>query len=213
MKKALDIKMLTVILLLGVVFSAGWMILIVGILIFGFFIFYVFTYNSRDTEFPLKEARYLAKGEFWKIVGILVINNIFILTCDMVFQLILEFAALQDSAIASLQISASWYDPSTRNYGLIILYDLIIHFVQILFTPLLICLLTPLYAHLKTRKEKFLLDQKSILHKIPESSKTLEKEIIPGPGIYCPFCGEYMRVKFQFCMHCGEKLDFEIKED
>jgi hypothetical protein len=127
----------------------------------------------------------------------------------MGFQLILEFAALQNSAIASFQISASWYEPSTRNYGLIILYDLIINFVQILFTPLLICLLTPLYTHLKTRKEKFLLDQKS---KIPESSESLEKEIIAGPGIYCPFCGEYMRVKFQFCMHCGEKLDFEIKE-
>ncbi|MFX0076628.1 MAG: zinc ribbon domain-containing protein [Candidatus Hermodarchaeota archaeon] len=211
MKKALNKKLLMVTLLLGVVFSAGWMILIPGIIIFGFLIFYVFTYNSGDIESPIREARYLAKGEFWKIIAILFFNNILILACDMGYQLILEFAVLRDSAFASFEISASWYDPSTRNYGLIILHNLIINLVQILFAPLLICLLTPLYAHLKRRKEQYLREQTSSL-KTTKSHKLTEKEIIAGPGIFCPFCGEYMKVKFQFCMHCGEKLNFEIQK-
>ena len=44
------------------------------------------------------------------------------------------------------------------------------------------------------------------------SYKTSGKEMMSCPVIFCPFCGKPMRFKFQFCMHCGEKLDFEIPE-
>ena len=201
LKKALNKRMLMVILLLGVLFSAGWMVFIPGIIIFGFFIFYVFTYQSNDSEHPLKDARYLAKGEFWKIIGILIINNLIIMSFETAYHLILDFTPLQNSV--------SWYDPSTRDYGSIILYDFTINIVQLLFTPLLICLLTPLYAHLKTRKEQYLTAQTSYLE-APRSFETPSKEVLSDSGLYCPFCGKYSKVKYAFCLHCREKLDFEL---
>ena len=180
-KKALNKRILMVVLLLGVLFSAGWMLLIPGLIIFGFFIFYIFTYHSKESEHPLKDARSLAKGEFWKIIGILIFNNLIILVCEMTYQLIFDYFPLQPTA--------SWYNPSTRNYGLIISYDFIMNFVRFLFTPLLICLLTPLYAHLKTRKEQYLKDQTSYIE-TPPSYVPPRIDSIKGPGIYCPFCGK-----------------------
>jgi hypothetical protein len=201
-KRALNKRILMVILLLGVVFSAGWMVLIPGIIIFGFFIFYVFTYHSNNSSHRLRDAKSLAKGEFWKIIGILFVNNLIILVCEMGYQMILNLTPLHSSI--------SWYNPSTRKYGLIILFDLVMNLVRVFFTPLLICLLTPLYAHLKERKEIYLQYQ-THYQGPPQEYETPQKEKITGPGIYCPFCGKYMRVKFQFCMHCGQKLDFEVK--
>ena len=162
LKKALNKRILMAILLLGVLFSAGLMVLIPGIIIFGFFILYIFTYHSSDSN------------------------------------------------LTPFQSSISWYNPSTRNYGMIILFDLVINLVQVFFTPLLICLLTPLFAHLKERKEQYLQYQ-TPYQKASQEYEVPQKEIISGPGIYCPFCGKYMRLKFQFCMHCGQKLDFEVQ--
>ena len=194
--------MLMVILLLGVLLSAGWMIFIPGIIIFGFFIFYVYTYRSNDSEHPLKEARYLAKGEFWKIIGILTINILITMSFETAYHLILDFTPVQNRV--------SWYNPSTRDYGSIILYNFIINIVQLLLTPLLICLLTPLYAHLNARREQYLIAQTSY-QKIPQKFETPSKEIISRTGLYCPFCGKYSKVKYTVCPHCGEKLEFELE--
>ncbi|MFX0010964.1 MAG: zinc ribbon domain-containing protein [Candidatus Hermodarchaeota archaeon] len=202
LKRSLNKRILMVILLLGVVFSAGWMVLIPGIIIFGFFILYIFTYHSNDSNHQLKDAKSLAKGEFWKIIGILFVNNLVILVCEMGYQMILNLTPLQSNI--------SWYDPSTRKYGLIILFDLVINLVRVFFTPLLICLLTPLYAHLKERKEQYLQYQ-TLYQEASQEYETPQKDKISRPGIYCPFCGKYMRLKFQFCMHCGQNLDFEVQ--
>ena len=202
LKKALNKRILMAILLLGVLFSAGLMVLIPGIIIFGFFILYIFTYHSSDSNHRIRDAKSLAKGEFWKIIGILIVNNLIILICETGYQMILNLTPFQSSI--------SWYNPSTRNYGMIILFDLVINLVQVFFTPLLICLLTPLFAHLKERKEQYLQYQ-TPYQKASQEYEVPQKEIISGPGIYCPFCGKYMRLKFQFCMHCGQKLDFEVQ--
>ncbi|MFX0046641.1 MAG: zinc ribbon domain-containing protein [Candidatus Hermodarchaeota archaeon] len=198
-KKALNGRILPVILLLGFLFSAGWIIFIPGIIIFGFYIFYVFTYHSDDSDHPLREARYLAKGEFWKIIGIFFINNLIILAFETIYQFFLNFV--------SLQSLASWYNPSTRDYGAIILYDFVINIVQLIFAPLLICFLTSLYAHLKTRKEKYL-QYETPYHEIPQSYETPQKGIISGPGIYCPFCGKLIPRITTYCPHCGRELKF-----
>lgn len=202
-KKALNWKILFVILLLGVAFSIGYLLLFIpGLLLFAFFIFYIFTYSSDDSERPIKDARNLAKGEFWKIVGIFFIYNLIIFVCDSVYYMII---------VNFIEINPLWYYPPTRDYGSIILFDFILNLVPFLLTPLLVCFLTSMYANLKTRKEHYL-QHKISYQETPQSYEIPGREIISGPGIYCPFCGEPMRVKFQFCMHCGEKLDFEIQE-
>ncbi|MFW9950890.1 MAG: hypothetical protein ACFFKA_12295 [Candidatus Thorarchaeota archaeon] len=198
-KKALNRRILMVTFLLGFLFSAGWILFIPGIIIFGFYIFYVFTYHSDDSEHPLKEARYLAKGEFWKIIGVFFINNLIILACESIYQFFLS--------IVSLESYASWFNPTTRDYGAIILYDLIINIVQLIFTPLLICLLTSLYVHLKSRKEEYL-QYKTSYQEIPQSYQTPREGIISGPGIYCPYCGKFIPRITTYCPHCGEELKF-----
>jgi len=201
LKKALNGRILLVILLLAVAFSVGYVLLFIpGILIFAFFIFYIFTYYSDDSEHPIKDARNLAKGEFWKIVGIFFFYNLIIYVFDTIYYMII---------VNFLNANASWYNPSTRDYGSIILYDFILNLVPFLLTPLLVCFLTSLYAYLKARKEQYLRYQIPY-QETPQSYEPHIKEVISGPGIYCPFCGKYMRVKFQFCMHCGKRLEFEV---
>jgi len=204
LKNALNGKILLVVLLLGFGISVGWMLLFIpGIILFGFYIFYIFTYHSDDSEHPIKEARDLARGTFLKIIGIFLVNFFLIFVCDFVYHLIIDDFLIQIN-------SPSWYNPVTRNYGLIILFDFIYNIVQFLFTPLFICLLTSLFVPLKTRKEQNIQYQTSY-PEIPQGNQTPRIEKVSGSGMYCPFCGKYLTKSTTQCSHCGEKLDFLLK--
>ncbi len=201
LKKALNGRLFLVLLLLGVIFSVGWMLFIPAILIFGFYIFYVFTYHSDDSEHPMKDALYVAKGEFWKIVGIFFIYHLIVFAFNSIYYYIIA---------NFIEVNPLWYNPSTRDYGSIILYDFILSLIPFLLTPLLICFLTSLYAYLKARKEQTL-QYKSSYPETPRSYEAPRYEAVSGSGMYCPFCGKYTKVKYEFCPHCREKLDFELK--
>ncbi|MHA1350588.1 MAG: hypothetical protein ACTSPZ_07105 [Promethearchaeota archaeon] len=105
---------------------------------------------------------------------------------------------------------ASWYNPSTRNYGSIILYDLLYYLPEILLAPLFICLLTSLYGSLKNSREQ----QTQYLSPTYQSSQNFEAphtEVSKNlnSGMYCPFCGK-RTPRLEFCTHCGEKITFDI---
>jgi len=202
LKKALNGKLFLVLLLLGVVFSVGWVLFVPGIILFGFYIFYIFTYHSEDSEHPIKEARHVAKGEFWKIIGVFIFYNLIIILCGNIYHSIIENFVVFYNPI--------FYNPLTRDYGAIILFDFIYKIVPFLFSPLLICLLTALFVDLKKKKEQ-LLQHKLSYQETPQSYKVSSYEAVSGSGLYCPFCGNFMRRKFDFCLHCGEKLNFEIE--
>ena len=201
LKKALNGRLFLVLLLLGVIFSVGWMLFIPAILIFGFYIFYVFIYHSDDSEHLMKDARYVAKGEFWKIIGIFFIYHLIVSVFDSIYYYVI---------VNFIEVNPLWYNPSTRDIGSIILYDFILSLIPFLLTPLLICFLTPLYAYLKARKEQTL-QYKSFYLETPQRYEAPRYEAVSGSGMYCPFCGKYMKVKIEFCPHCGEKLEFELK--
>ena len=201
LKNALNGRLLLVILLLGVGIALGAIFLYIpSIIIFGYYIFYIFTYHSEEGIQPLKEARKVARGAFWKIIGIFVLISV----CDFIFHLFMDPFLVQIS-------DSSWYNPSTRNFSLIILYDLLSNIPEFLLAPLFICLLTSLYVYLKNKGEQQIQHQspyyqtsQSIEASSTEASKNLKS------GMYCPFCGKYMKVKIEFCPHCGEKLNFDI---
>lgn len=213
-KKAINGKLISVILVLGVGISLGSFLLsIPSILIIGYYAFYVFTYNSGDSNLPLKDAREIARKSFWKIIGVLVVSTLIIWIFDLILQLFIGDFLIQFYNI-------SWYNPSTRNFGMIILYDLIYYIVDLLFAPLFICLLTSLYVSLKNRKEVFLQYQTSY-DQTPQSYGTPYRDELssikrlnaadkPGSGLYCPFCGGFVKDKTKFCPHCGEQFNFEI---
>ncbi len=213
-KKAINGKLISVILVLGVGVSLGSFLLsIPSILIIGYYAFYVFTYNSDDFNQPLKDAREIARKSFWKIIGVLVLSSLIILIVNFFFQFIFGDFLIQF-------YNTSWYNPSTRNFGMIILYDLLYSIVDLLFAPLFICLLTSLYVSLKTRREVFVqyqtsYDQTPQSYGTPyrdesSSMKSVNAADKSGSGLYCPFCGKFVRDKTKFCPHCGEQFNFEI---
>jgi len=207
-KKAINGKLIFVILLLGVGITIGTYLFIPRFILIGYCSFYVFTYNSDDSNQPIKDAREIARGSFWKIIGVLVLTSLIISIIDFVFHLFIDDFLIQF-------YKTSWYNPSTRRFGMIILFDLIYYIVQLIFAPLFICLLTSLYVSLKTRKESFVQYQPSY-DQTPQSYGTPYRDesssFKPGSGLYCPFCGEHTEKKTKFCPHCGEQFNFELKD-
>ncbi len=204
LKKALNGRLLLVVLLLGVGIAIGsFLLFIPSIIIYGFYIFYVFTYHSEEGIQPLKKAREVAGGAFGKLIGIFILSNLVIFICDIIFQLFANPFLIQ-------MYDASWYNPSTRNYGSIILYDLLYNLPEILLTPLFICFLTSLYGFLKTNREQqlqYLSPSYQPSQKFDASNTEVSKDITSG--MYCPFCGK-STPRIEFCVHCGEKINFEI---
>jgi len=201
LKNAFNGRLLLVILLLGVGIAVGsFLLFIPSIIIYGYYIFYIFTYNSEEGIQPIKEAREVARGAFWKIIGIFILSNLIIILCDFIFQMFVTPFLLQ-------VYDASWYNPSTRNYGSIILYDLFYNLPGLLLAPLFICLLTSLYGFLKSSREQqtqYLSPNFQSSQNFETSNTEVSKNL--NSGMYCPFCGKFMKVRIEFCSHCGEKI-------
>lgn len=226
-KSSFNKKMLIVILIIGICLPLSSLLLFIpAIIIFGFFIFLVFTYNMEVKKNPISEARAIAKGGFWKIIGIFVINVILIAFIGFFFNLMLSIILNTGSANFLANFN-NWYDPITRNYGMIILYEILVNFIDIVFAPLFICLLTVLFSSLKARrdlnylyqqgsypvrqiyKEEYPLQQES--HEHIRSHESLSKVQIEG-RFYCPFCGTLIKSGLkEFCPKCGENLSFISK--
>jgi hypothetical protein len=212
-KNAFNKKMVLPILIIGIILPIGSLLLFIpSIIIFYMFIFLIFTYNMEGVGKPIKRARAISKGAFWKIIGVMVIHFFLILVIDFGFQL----------AISPL---LGWIDPNTRNYGLIFLSQILASLIDILFAPLFICLLTSLFASLKAKKDligfQFQRGITPIRNKYEDSySKPIQssieeplKESIP-PNIqmedkfYCPFCGVLVDRPKKFCSQCGQEFSF-----
>lgn len=171
LKNALNGRMLLVVLLLSVGSSVGSILFYIpsififgssvgpilsyipSIFILGFYIFYMFTYHSDDSKHPIKEARRIAKGAFFKIMVIFIVNYLIILLGEFIYYLLFDDFLIQIN-------SSSWFNPVTRSYGRIILYDYLLNIVKLLITPLFICLLTSLFVSSKRRKEKLNFESK-----------------------------------------------------
>lgn len=226
-KSAFNKKMFLVILLIGICLPFSSLLLFFPvIIIFGFYIFLVFTYNINDNNAnPITEARAIAKGGFWKIIGVFVINVIFIFVISFMFNSLLDFILNTNSTSFNASV-ASWYNPTTRNYGMLILYQILFSIVEIIFAPLFICLLTVLFSSLKARKDlKYQFQQgyspvrdyyqesyqypKEESYEVIETEKSTSLPEIKIDGrFYCPFCGTFIQIPKKFCPKCGEHLNF-----
>jgi len=194
-------------LILGIGVPIGFLfIFIPGIIIFGFYIFVIFTFH-QNIEKPMKEARALSKGAFWKIFGTFFLVSIIIGAINIFYQLIIDF---------TIPYNPSWYAPSTRNYGMIIFYELIYGLINVLLTPLFICLMTPLYVSQKAKKDLGLTRLR--YGRTPSEISYTESYQEPGfqkrtigseDEMYCPYCGNLMKKRLNFCPSCGESMDFE----
>ena len=196
-KKAINGKMILVILLLGLGTSLGMVLLYIpSIIIIGFYSFSIFTYNNEELGYSIKSARSISKGSFWKVFGTFIIYNLIIGAINMFYQFIVG---------NFLIFNSSWLNPATLNIGMIILYYIIANLPEIMLAPLFICLLTSLYVHLK---DKTTLAQQQYSFGISRNEPTYSVPVEDGKGIYCPFCGKFMHQHFQYCPNCGKELTF-----
>ncbi len=179
--------------------------------------------HAKKTYSPIKEARAIGKGAFWKIIGVFVITNFLIITIRLIFTSTVSF--FLDSGPSSLRAEInSWDDLATRNYGMLILYQILLSVIDIIFAPLFICLLTSLFSSMKAKKDLGPQYQKGYYpirgyyaEKFPESGKAPYKiyedvEVSPPSEIeikdrlYCPYCGFLITTPKKFCPNCGENL-------
>jgi hypothetical protein len=194
-------NLLIVLLLFGIIVPLGTLLLFIpSILIMGFYMFLFFTYREKSIANPLKEARLLSRGKFTRIIAIFIITPIIITFINILYQFILGIVWSIDTATY-----ASWYNPATRNYPLIILGDILYQLIGLIFAPLFICLLTPLYTSLKVRKQLGYSFQKGSYAMQQRYAQASQDE----QGFFCPFCGFHMPHKLKYCANCGESLDFE----
>lgn len=176
----------------------------------------------KDNNNPTSKARFIAKGAFWKLIGVFIINFIILAIINVIYTSIIDFIINVDSATFSDNYD-SWYDPATRNFGMIILYKILYSFVDIIFAPLFICLLTSLFATVKAQKDLGY-DYRREAHPVsigyqepyrplkvdsPESYEEVPSYGIPlKEGLYCPFCGYHIERPKKFCPKCGEDISF-----
>ena len=225
-KSAFNKKIFLVILIIGICIPLGSLLFFIpAIIIFGFYIFLVFTYNMEDIENPISEARSVAKGNFFKIIGIFVFNFIFIFIFSFIFNSIIDLFLDPSSDTFSYNYNL-WLAPSTRNYGMLILYQILVSLVDILLAPLFICLLTSLFTSLKAKKDLGFSYQKQYLPAREKYEKAYSQPLeltqrtdefieevstttlqLEGE-FYCPFCGYKINVPKKFCPNCGESFSF-----
>lgn len=216
-KGAFNSKLLLVTLILGVCMGLAFspfVLFFPGFIIFGYYIFLIYTYNLEDTkENPILEARSIAKGSFWNILFIFALSMILIWVINFIYQLILLFT--WDNLIND---SGSWINPATRNYSMLILNDLIHNLVNIILAPLFISLFTPLFARCKARKELGIQyryqranTQKAAPYYQPHPTQppyqvVWESEAKQFIGMFCPYCGYKINTPKKFCPNCGESI-------
>jgi len=225
-KSAFNKKIFLVILIIGICIPLGSLLFFIpAVIIFSFYIFLVFTYNMEEIENPISEARRVSKGNFWKIIGIFVFNFIFIFIFSLIFNSIIDLFLNPSSDTFSSNYNI-WLAPETRNYGMIILYHILVNLVDILLAPLFICLLTSLFTSLKAKKdlgfsyqrqyspvrEKYENAYSQPIRSTQRSDKVIEEasttELQLEGNFYCPFCGYKINIPKRFCPNCGQSLSF-----
>ncbi len=201
-KLAFNKKMFIVIFIVGFCVPLSAILLYIpAIFVFSMFILLVFTYNIEEINNPITEARAIAKGvnNKLKIIGVFVINFCIIFILSLIFNTIIDFFLNPNILTYNYNL---WLAPSSRNYGMIILYQVLINLVNILLAPLFINLMTVLFASLKAKKDAGL-QYKRILYSVNEESTVLSQN---AGRFYCPYCGVLINNMKRFCPRCGENL-------
>ncbi len=199
-KSAFNKKIFIVIFIVGICLPSSAILLYVpAIVVFSMFIFLIFTYNMEEIEKPISEARAIAKGSKLKIIGVFIFNFCVVFIGSFILNYIIDL--FLDPNIISYNYNI-WLDPSTRNYGMIILYQILLNLVNILLAPLFICLLTVIFVSLKAKKDLGIKYQRSYYSVREEPTLISQNE----GRFYCPYCGVLIHSLKKFCPRCGENL-------
>jgi len=201
-KSAFNKKMFIVIFIVGICLPVSAILLYIpAIAVFSIFIFLVFTYNIEEIDKPISEARAITKGlnNKFKIIGVFIFNFIVIFIFSFLFNSVIDLFLDPDILAYNYNL---WLAPGTRNYGLIILYQILLSIVNILLTPLFICLLTVFFASLKAKKDLSFQYQRNY-YTVKEEQTIISQN---KSRVYCPYCGILINNVKRYCPSCGENL-------
>jgi len=202
MKKSFNTKLILVLLILGIGVPLGLMAFFIpGIIIYGYYFFSVYMYNAEEFDKSISNAKEISKGSILRIIGITFLSLILAALINLPYQWLIDSIWRLDQATY-----LSWLNPATRNYFMLLIYNIIYQLVNLLLTPLSICLLTPLFVNCVKKK--------GIIPVIPESSefqteKRASKVFHIKEGMFCPYCGERITEVSEKCPNCGKSLKFE----
>jgi len=169
---------------------------VLEITISSYFIFMIFTYSIKENISMYRKARSLSRGSNLQIFSIILFY--FILMELMGFVFTSGFHNLFDISQISIFVI---YDPNNRDYGLILFYQFFTSIPSIIFGPLLICLLTPLFTSQLIKKSKpsdLLISSKQEVEKIITELKFVGN---------CLYCGKFIKSTYDdLCPYCGNTL-------
>jgi hypothetical protein len=200
---------------------------------FCYFIFIVYTYNVKDVDRPIQEARLIARGQTLRILGAFVLSSIITEIVSYIYLFFIR-AFWNIDFLTRLSWSASLFN----NFGIILFDKFLFYLLATLFSPLFICLLTPIFASAKAKKEigfrlqkeQFVSWEKRIEQPRPrvqssgkkpakrpqakwKTAASISKPSAPKGrkgGIYCPHCGILIKTAKKYCPKCGGQVDLDI---
>jgi ribosomal protein S27AE len=152
---------------------------------------------------PISEARLIAKGSILRIIAVFLISIVISGIVSLIYTTIVVFVW----PVSATTIT-SWYNPATRNFGMIILYELVYSVIEILFAPLFVCLLTPIFISSKARKDLGMKFQFKSSKQQKYQPTIQETPTVTKKGIFCPYCGYKITAHKKYCPNCGKSIDF-----
>ncbi len=221
LSKSFKVELILIPALFAILLALGLVLLIPWLFMYIYWVFSpsMHTIESEKGLKCFKASFKYSKGNFWRIMGILLINGILTGIISFIYNLILDFV------IPTATYNAA-FAPETRNYFMIIVYTLLYNLVNMLLSPLLSCLLITFLVFSKKQlirrydPSRFYREEDAALqgygvstpYEAPTQEETLPN-IKPPVAIsrepeYCPFCGFAMdkSKSFRFCPSCGGKI-------
>ncbi|MHA1733159.1 MAG: YciC family protein [Promethearchaeota archaeon] len=184
-------------------------VILPGVIFIGFLILSYPTcgVEKTGTVDSLKQGYMYSRGNFLKIIGvallIFLVKTIFV----WIFSYLVGLFLTPDQ---------TWYNPSTRNYGLIFFSNFLIMALTSLVHPIYATMYACLYVDIRARYEQ----RGGGFSAGPVFTQTELPDFSRGPvattprvgsrhveGLYCPYCGHL--VKGDVCDNCGQKLPFK----
>ncbi|MGV9174282.1 MAG: hypothetical protein ACOC35_17170, partial [Promethearchaeia archaeon] len=131
-------NLISLVLLLAAGLSVGAVLFYIpSIIIYLFYIFSIFTFHNEEQDGQLSRAKSISKVSSAKtrLIGLFILTTIITEIVNSVVFIFSDFL------------------PATSSFGVFILYNWLFDLPSILLGPLLISFLTPLYSHLRSKKE------------------------------------------------------------
>ncbi len=168
------------------------------LLILLFFLYHAIIIDDQTHFASLKGSYYYVQGNFWKVLFAVFVGwGVPILLGNQLEQLV---KPLLDLTYENFNI---WLDPAARNWGMIFLYHLFSFLFHAMLYPILPCLATVLYIHVRNQKLQEVLEEQR-QKKAEKGIGVVEVHLRGAQKLfYCPKCSAQQKAGMKKCYKCN----------